>query len=189
MTVAGIATVTGTALRAAVPQARPRHRRPAPQMVPGAQLRNKPDEPSVVEQHDPARRSILQRDHHAGPVRPRFHGRQVPGDAAALPVPEVFPGSAVETPVRVASPARPVGVNGARTWVERPTPSRCRASRRSPLRARAPRRDQGRGPPSGSQGISRANHAGRRVGRGRKWPRGGPRLAPQTDVHPGDPNP
>ena len=37
----------------------------------------------------------------------------------------------------------------------------------------APRRDQGRGPPSGSRGISRANHAGRHVGRGRKWPRGG----------------
>ena len=28
---------------------------------------------------------------------------------AALPVPEVFSGSAVETPVRVASPARPAG--------------------------------------------------------------------------------
>ena len=76
---------------------------------------------------------------------------------AALPVPEVFSGSAVETPVRVASPARPVGVNGARTWVERPTPSRRRASRRSPLRARGrtTRRrrgksstcERGRGPP------------------------------------------
>ena len=80
-------------------------------------------------------------------------------------------------------------VNGARTGVERPTPSRRRATRRSPLLAR------GHAPGSGARSAVRiAGNLARqsRWSARRPWAKvvtWGPGQAPQTDAHPGDPNP